>query len=119
MKTTLVIGASGNPDRYSYKAIKLLRQFGHPVHALGNKTDWVDDIEIKTEQTVLKDIDTVTLYINPAIQSYYKEYIYSISPKRIIFNPGTENPDFMQEAESRGIACEEACTLVLLNTHQY
>lgn len=119
MKPTLVIGASSNPDRYSYKAIKLLRHFGHPVYAIGNKADSLDDIEITTEQIAFKDVDTVTLYINPTIQSSYKAYIYSLAPKRIIFNPGTENPQFMQEAESRGIACEEACTLVLLNTHQY
>lgn len=119
MKTTLVIGASSNPDRYSYKAIKLLRHYGHPVYALGNKSDQVDDVEITTEKKAFENVDTVTLYINPTIQSSYKDYIYSLSPKRILFNPGTENPEFMKEAQVKGIACEEACTLVLLNLHQY
>lgn len=118
-KATLVIGASDNPQRYSYLAINLLKQYGHPVFALGNKETSIDDTPITTERKAYTDIDTITLYINPSIQQEYIDYIFSLHPKRIIFNPGTENASFFQEAVRRGIHCEEACTLVMLRTNQY
>lgn len=119
MKKTLVIGASENEDRYAYKAVKKLLQHGHDVVALGNKAGQIDHVNIETEKKSFENIDTVTLYINPAIQKDYYDYIVSLQPKRIIFNPGTENIHFEKLAKAKGINTEEACTLVLLSSHQY
>lgn len=118
-KATLVIGASDNPQRYSYLAIHLLKQYGYPVYALGNKKGYIEETPITTDKINFPEVDTVTLYINPTIQKEYIDYIYSLSPRRIIFNPGTENASFFEEATKKGIHCEEACTLVLLRTDQY
>ena len=119
MKPTLVIGASTNPNRYSFMAINMLNQYGHTVFAIGSKLDHIGALEITTELKPFENIDTITLYINPKIQSNYIDYIYSLNPKRIIFNPGTEHPSFMKEAIAKGIKCEEACTLVLLRIGSY
>lgn len=118
-KKTLVIGASENTERYSYKAIQLLRSYGHEVVAIGNKTGFVGDVVIENEKKPFNDIDTITLYINPVIQRGYYDYILATAPKRIIFNPGTENNELAELANSKGIATEDACTLVLLRTGQY
>ncbi len=118
-KKTLVIGASENPERYSYLAVKKLIARQHPVVALGIKKGQIDNTIIETEKIALKDIDTVTLYINAAIQPDYYKYILSLNPKRIIFNPGTENTEFETLAKQQGIFTMEACTLVLLGTGQY
>lgn len=117
--TTLVIGASENPERYSYKAIKLLRKKGFKVLALGQKTGEVDDVNISKTKDHFENVHTVTLYINPKIQEEYMDYILELKPERIIFNPGTENQEFVDKAQSEGIKTEEACTLVLLNLGQY
>lgn len=119
MKKTLVLGASENPERYSNKAILKLRSKGHPVVAIGKRKGKVEDVEIGTEQQPLEDIDTVTLYLNPDNQKPYYDYILSLHPKRIVFNPGTENAELEHMAEERGIEAQEACTLVLLATGQY
>ena len=116
---TLVIGASEKPDRYANKAIKLLIKKGFPVVAIGNKEGTVEGVKIEKGKKSFNDIHTVTLYINPRIQTEYYEYIISLKPKRIIFNPGTENPEFYKIASENGIAKEEACTLVLLNLGEY
>ncbi|MFZ1750473.1 MAG: CoA-binding protein [Saprospiraceae bacterium] len=118
-KKTLVIGASENTSRYSNMAIRLLAQHGHEVKAIGNKAGDVDGIEIYKGKKTFDDIDTVTLYINPKIQQEYYDYVLSLHPKRIIFNPGTENDDFSKTAISKGIEVENACTLVLLRLGQY
>ncbi len=118
-KKTLVIGASDNPARYSYLAVNRLRQNGHPVIGIGRKKVKVADIEIETEKKEFKDIDTVSLYINPANQKEYYEYILSLHPKRLIFNPGAENEELFNLAKANGIRPLEACTLVLLSTHQF
>lgn len=119
MKKTLVIGASENPDRYSNMAIRLLRQYHHPVVAVGNKKGKVGDVEIEKDQLPFNDIDTVTLYVGPQNQAAVYQYVLSLHPKRVIFNPGTENPDFEMQLEKAGIETEEACTLVLLRTGAY
>lgn len=119
MKKTLVLGASENPERYSNKAILRLRSKGHSVVAIGRRKGQVDDVPIGTDQEPVADIDTVTLYLNPTNQKPYYDYILSLHPKRIIFNPGTENPELEQLAEENGIYTQEACTLVLLGTGQY
>lgn len=119
MKKTLVIGASENPSRYAFMAINKLLQHRHPVVAIGAKKGVVNGVKIETEHLLFENIDTVTLYINPAIQKEYYTYIFSLKPKRIIFNPGTENPELEKLASQKGIVCDEACTLVMLSTNQY
>ncbi len=117
---TLVIGASSNPERYSYKAINALLNHGKEVKAFGGRKGEVSGIVFETEQIPFENIETVTLYIGPQNQHSIMDYIISvIQPKRIIFNPGTENPEFISRAEKAGIYCEIACTLVLLATGQY
>lgn len=118
-KKTLVLGASENPSRYSNLAIHRLRSKGHEVVAIGKKKGQVLDVEIITEQPEMDDIDTVTLYVNPTNQQPYIDYILSLKPKRIIFNPGTENVQLEALAEEQGIKPVEACTLVMLGTGQY
>jgi len=116
---TLVIGASENPARYSNMAIKRLRQHNQPVVAIGLKDGKVDDVPIQKEHPQMEDIDTVTLYLNPANQKPYYDYIISLKPRRIIFNPGTENEELERIAVKEGIDVLEACTLVMLGTGQY
>ncbi len=118
-KPTLIIGASENPDRYSNKAALSLKKHGHSIFLLGNKTGQINGEQIETEKIYFQDIDTVTLYINNTNQTHYKEYIYSLNPKRIIFNPGAENPDIYVEATKKGIECVEGCTLVMLSIGNY
>lgn len=118
-KKTLVIGASDNPARYSYLAVNRLRQNNHPVVGIGKKKVKVADIEVETEKKEFKDIDTVSLYINPANQKEYYDYILSLHPKRIIFNPGAENEELFNLTKANGIKPLEACTLVLLSTNQF
>jgi predicted CoA-binding protein len=118
-KTTLVLGASDNPSRYSYMAVHRLRNNGHPVIAIGKKPGKVADIDISKEKTPQQGVDTVTLYLNPLHQKMYYDYIVSLNPKRIIFNPGTENDELAVLAEQNGIKTLEACTLVMLSTGQY
>jgi len=118
-KKTLVLGASGNPSRYSYLAVQRLRSHGHPVVAVGKKQAWVADVSIEKEKKEFDNIDTVTLYLNPLHQQDYYDYILSLKPKRIIFNPGAENEELATLATRHNIKAIEACTLVLLSTGQY
>ena len=118
-KKTLVLGASANPERYSFLAINKLRKNGHPVVAIGRKTATVADVDVVTEQKTLEDIDTVTLYLNANNQKEYYNYILSLRPKRIIFNPGAENEELASLAKANNIQPMEACTLVLLGTGQF
>lgn len=118
-KKTVILGASDNPSRYSYLALKKLRANGHEVIAIGRKKGKVDDVEIITEHPDMQDVDTVTLYLNPTNQKPYYDYIKSLKPKRVIFNPGTENDELEQKLEAEGAKAMEACTLVLLSTGQF
>ncbi len=118
-KKTLVLGASENPARYGNKAIHALRRKGHEVVAIGNRKGQVLDVDIETEQKPLDGMDTVTLYLNPTNQQPYIDYILSLKPKRIIFNPGTENMQLEALAEEAGIEPMQACTLVLLSIGRY
>lgn len=118
-KTTVIIGASPNPERYSNIATLRLKKYGHKVYPVGLREGKIADETILTNKPQLHDIDTVTLYVGPHNQSAWIDYIYSLNPKRIIFNPGTENPEFFNQAKQKGIDCEEACTLVLLSLNQY
>lgn len=118
-KKTLVLGASVDPARYSNLAVKKLTAYNHPVVALGKKTGNIGNTIIETEKKDLDNIDTVTLYLNPLHQKEYYDYIFSLHPKRIIFNPGAENEELADLAKEKGIIAQEACTLVLLSTNQY
>jgi len=115
----MVLGASPNPDRYSNMAVRRLRNAGHPVSAIGRNHATIGDVEIATEQQAITDVDTVTLYLNAGNQKEYYNYILSLHPRRIIFNPGAENPELEALASTNGIQPVEACTLVLLSTGQY
>lgn len=118
-KKTVVIGASAKTDRYSNKAVRLLQQYGYAVVANGFEDAQINTIPIQTQWQHIDKVDTVTLYLNPQRQQAFYEYILSLQPKRIIFNPGTENATLQQLAQQQGIRTVEACTLVLLNTGQY
>ena len=118
-KKTLVLGASSNPARYSFLAINKLRKNGHPVVAVGKKNTSVADVEITTDKKPVTGIDTVTLYLNARNQKEYYDYILSLKPKRIIFNPGAENEELEALARANNIQPMEACTLVLLSTGQF
>ena len=118
-KKTLVLGATTKPDRYAFKAISMLVDKGHSVLALGQNAGEVAGIKIQTKAIPLKNIDTVTLYLNPTRQRDYYNYIVEAKPKRVVFNPGTENPEFYQLLKLNDIKVEVACTLVLLSTNQY
>lgn len=116
---TLVLGASDKPGRYSNMAMLRLQSKGHAVVAVGRKAGTVSGMDIQTTIPQTDDIDTVTLYLNPDHQQPYYEQILSLNPKRIIFNPGTENEEFEDMATAQGIKVMEACTLVMLGTGQY
>lgn len=119
MKKTLVIGVSQNPSRYANQAVTMLKRHGYPTVAVGRHAINFDGIEVSTGQPAFSDIHTVTLYLNPLAQQEYYEYILRLKPKRIIFNPGTENDELENLATEQGIEVLEACTLVLLSTAQY
>jgi hypothetical protein len=119
MKKTLVIGASENPERYSNKAIRALVSHHQPVVALGIRKGSVEGVTFHTEKEQFEDIDTVTLYIGPQKQAEYYSYIIGLKPRRVIFNPGTENPEFIAQLKSAGIYPDISCTLILLATGQY
>lgn len=118
-KKTLVIGASPKPERYSNKAVKMLVEYGHPVVAIGAREASIDQVKIEKELLDYQDIDTITLYLSPPHQKNIYNYIIKLQPKRIIFNPGTENTELSELVKEHGIEAEEACTLVLLSTNQY
>ncbi|MDB9783277.1 CoA-binding protein [Winogradskyella sp.] len=118
-KKTLVLGASLKPERYSNIAINRLLRYNNEVKAFGLKEGEVNGITIDTKLKPYKAIDTVTLYLNAKRQKAYYNYVISLKPNRVIFNPGTENPEFYALLEQHHIAFEEACTLVLLGTGQY
>lgn len=118
-KKTLVIGASENPERYSNKAIKALRSHKHSVIALAPRQGKVEDVEFITRKENIVGIHTVTLYISPKIQPEYYQYVLDLKPERVIFNPGTENPEFIKLLEKNCIKAEEACTLVLLAVNNF
>ena len=118
-KPTVVIGASPNTERYSYKATVSLQKHNHTVYPIGIRNGKINDFDVITDKPQLENIDTITLYVGPDNQPAWIDYIMSLKPKRIIFNPGTENPEFKALAESKGIEAIEACTLVLLSINQY
>lgn len=119
MKKTLIIGASINPERYSYKAAQKLLEHKHPIEMIGRREDALFDHQIHKTQKAFTDIDSVTLYLSAKFQVEYYNYIIGLKPKRVIFNPGTENPEFEDILAKNDIKTEIACTLVLLATNSY
>lgn len=118
-KKTVVLGASQNPSRYSYLAVRKLVNHNHPVVAIGKRKGNVGDVAIETDHLPITDVDTITLYLNPKNQQEYYDYILSLQPKRIIFNPGTENDELMDAAKEAGIEPVLGCTLVMLSIGNY
>ncbi|MFT4833935.1 MAG: putative CoA-binding protein [Marinoscillum sp.] len=118
---TVVIGATPNPSRYAYLATSRLVEKGHKVVPIGIKEGEISKVEILDlrKKPKVENVDTVTLYLGPSNQTEWIEYIYSLAPRRIIFNPGTENEEFMRQASSNGIECLAACTLVMLSANTY
>lgn len=120
-KKTLIVGATTNPSRYAYTAASMFEERGLDFIPIGIKTGEVFGKKILDlrSKPALEDIDTITLYIGPDNQAEWIDYLLSLKPKRIIFNPGTENPVFYKRAHSAGIQVLEACNLVMLSTGQY
>lgn len=118
-KKTLVLGASENPQRYSHLAVKSLLRHGQEVVAVGLKAGEIDGVKILSGKPAVENVDTVTMYVGPANQKEWYDYILSLKPKRIIFNPGAENSELEALAEKNGIEVVEACTLVMLSIGNY
>jgi predicted CoA-binding protein len=118
-KKTLVLGASENPSRYSHLAVLHLMREGIEVAAVGNKEGNIQGVKIQTGFPPIKDVDTVTMYVGARNQPVFYDYILSLDPKRVIFNPGAENPEFEEILVKKGIETTEACTLVMLSIGNY
>lgn len=121
MKKTVIIGATTNQARYAFLAARMLTSYNHEIVPVGIKEGEVFGKEILDifEKPPVRDVDTVTLYIGPQRQPEYYSYILGLKPKRIIFNPGTENDEFEKMAEAQGVEALQACTLVMLRSGQY
>lgn len=120
MKNVLIIGASDKPERYAYKAMKMLENAGHDVILMHNK---LTDIEGRTVVSGFSEIagavDTVTLYVNEGVSAGYLHGLLALKPRRVIFNPGAESDILFSRLRYAGILCVNACTLVLLRTAQF
>lgn len=119
MKPTLILGATTNPDRYAYLAAERLTRYGHEIIPVGIKTGSVQGKEILNGQPDVPEVDTVTLYVGPRHQPEYYDWLMRVAPRRIIFNPGTENAELMKLARKNGIEVVAGCTLVMLTANQY
>ncbi len=120
-KKTMIVGASNNPGRYAYLAASMLLDYGHPIVPVGIKKGEIFGhpiLDIR-QLPMIKEVDTITLYIGPQHQAQWYDYLIGIKPQRIIFNPGTENGEFEKKLEDNGIEAVQACTLVLLRTNQF
>lgn len=120
-KKTVIVGATTNASRYAYLAAEMLTEYHHPIVPIGIKSGQVKGQPILNinSQPQIKDVDTITLYVGPQHQPPLYHYLLSLQPKRIIFNPGTENAEFEKLAEESGVEAIEACTLVMLRSNQY
>ena len=119
MKKTIVIGASENTERYSNRVTRMLHHQNIPVVAIGLKAGEIDGVKIQTGMPKIEEVDTVTLYVGPQHQSPYYDYVLNLKPERVIFNPGTENPEFQEKVKKAGIEVLEACTLTMLTVGNY
>ncbi|MBA2421897.1 MAG: CoA-binding protein [Chitinophagales bacterium] len=118
-KLTIILGASANPSRYSFLALNRLLQHGHKVLPIGLRETEVAGVKIVNQPPQVNEVDTITLYLNPMRQKQYYSYILGVNPRRIIFNPGTENMELQKLAKAQGIQSIEGCTLVMLATGEY
>lgn len=118
-KPTVVIGASPDPEKYSYKAVLSLQKKRMTAYAAGIHAGTINGTVIELNKPHFENVHTVTLYVSPKNLESWKTYILSLNPKRIIFNPGTESQAFYNEASAKGIECLEACTLVMLGMGAY
>ena len=118
-KRTVVLGASPNPARYAYLVTLRLKEKGHLPFPLGTKDGTIDGMSIITGKPELENIDTITLYLNSHNQREWYDWIFNLNPKRLIFNPGSENPDLARQAQRHGIETVEACTLVMLSVGSF
>jgi hypothetical protein len=118
-RPTLVIGASPNPDRYSFRAAELLLKKGHTTIPFGKRKGEISGVQILNDWNPEWKVHTITLYLNPSQQSEYYDKILSLRPQRVLFNPGTENPEFERLLEKHGIEAIESCTLVMLSIGNY
>ncbi len=118
-KKTVVLGATPNPSRFAYAATRRLKNYGVPTVPVGNRQGEIDGIKIEQGSPEIDNVHTITLYLNPKNQEPYYDYILGLQPKRIIFNPGTENPELMRRARAQGIDVEINCTLVMLSVGAY
>jgi len=118
-RKTLVLGASTNEERYSYLAVKKLLKYGFPVCAIGLREGEIDGVKIQLPGTPFENIHTVTIYVGAKNQQPYYDYIISLAPKRVIFNPGTQNVDFEKKLRDAGIHVTHACTLIMLSNQLY
>lgn len=119
MGKTVILGASPNPGRYSYIATQRLKSFGEEVFPVGIRDGNIGGDAILTNKPLIEDVDTVTLYVGPNNQAAWVNYLLDLHPKRVIFNPGTENPALERKLQAAGIETETACTLVLISTNSY
>lgn len=118
-KHTLVIGGSTKPERFANKAIKKLLDFGHPVSSIGLREGQVESVNIRTGRPFLENVHTISLYISSKHQPAYYDYLIGLKPKRVIFNPGTENREFEALLANHGITVTIHCTLVMLGEGSY
>ena len=119
-ETVLIVGASDKPERYAHKAMLALEAHGHRTVLVHPRLTQIDDRPVLPDLASVTDaIDTVTLYINPTLSTPMKDALIALRPRRVLFNPGTENPDLATALQAAGIQTEEACTLVLLATHSF
>jgi len=121
VKKTVIIGATTNPGRYAFLAARMLTEYNHEIVPVGIKNGAVFGKEILDifQKPSVEGVDTVTMYIGPKKQPEHMDYILSLNPKRIIFNPGTENDEFIRKAQEKGIETVEGCTLVMLRSRQF
>lgn len=119
MKKTVVIGASEDRNRYAYKATIALQKYGHEVVPVGIVDGEINGIKIINGKSDIEAVDTVTMYVGPKNQPFWYDYVIGLQPKRVIFNPGAENPEFEKLLQQNKIETIEACTLVMLSIGNY
>ena len=119
MSKNVVLGASSNHSRYSNKAVRSLLKRDHEVVPVGTKSGEIKELEIKTGKPDIPDVDTVLLYLAPNRQPEYYDYVIRLKPRRVIFNPGTHNPEFIELLKEKDIEAVEDCALIMLNSGEY
>ena len=119
MGKMLVLGAAANHDRYSHKAVKSLIRHGFEVVAVGFRSGFINDVEILTGLPEINDVDTVLLYMGEKRQKEYYDYLITLKPRRVIFNPGTKNPELKKILKKKGIETVEDCALIMLNSRSF